>query len=178
MNSSSDASGMEALGLVEAGECPFRGRGTAVDRYATGFFSKKAELADLVCAEWAVLSERHGVIDPRAEVEGVDRAFGELEPAARARWAMDVVAEVASRVRKHEYDRVVVLADRPMREALKDRGGLVSRASAAGAETVEPLAGIGGRERQERWLDEQLSIRADAADPTAADLEAGPDGTP
>lgn len=165
---------METFGLVQAGACPFRGRGTAVDRYATAFFTKKAELAELVCHEWVVLSERHGVIDPDEEVEGVDREFAALEPAAQARWSMDVVADVASRVRKNEYDRVVVFADRPMRDALKERGGLLSRIAAAGAETVEPLAGIGGRERQERWLDEQLSIRRDAADPTAADLGSTP----
>ncbi|MXR40957.1 hypothetical protein GRX01_06330 [Halobaculum sp. WSA2] len=165
---------METFGLVQAGACPFRGRGTAVDRYATAFFTKKAELADLVCDEWVVLSERHGALDPDETVEGVDREFTALEPAEQARWSMDVVADVASRVRKNEYDRVVVFADRPMRDALKERGGLLSRIAAAGAETVEPLAGIGGRERQERWLDEQLSIRRDAADPTAADLESTP----
>ncbi|GAA0220458.1 DUF6884 domain-containing protein [Halobaculum roseum] len=165
---------METLGLVQAGACPFRGRGTAVDRYATAFFTKKAELAELVCDEWVVLSERHGVIDPDEEVEGIDREFTELEPAAQARWSMEVVSDVASHVRKHEYERVIVFADRPMRDALKERGGLLSRIAAAGAETVEPLAGIGGRERQERWLDEQLSIRRDAADPTAADLESAP----
>lgn len=165
---------METFGLVQAGACPFRGRGSAVDRYATAFFTKKAELAGLVCDEWVVLSERHGALDPDETVEGVDREFTALEPAEQARWSMDVVAEVASRVRKNEYDRVVVFADRPMRDALKERGGLLSRIAAAGAETVEPLAGIGGRERQERWLDEQLSIRRDAADPTAADLESTP----
>lgn len=165
---------METFGLVQAGACPFRGRGTAVDRYATAFFTKKAELAELVCDEWVVLSERHGVIDPDATVEGVDREFTALEPAAQARWSMEVVSDVASRVRKHEHDRVVVFADRPMRDALKERGGLLSRIAAAGAETVEPLAGIGGRERQERWLDEQLAIRRDAADPTAADLGSTP----
>ncbi|WP_435064982.1 DUF6884 domain-containing protein [Halobaculum sp. EA56] len=163
---------MDTFGLVQAGACPFRGRGRAADRYATAFFTKKAELAELVCDEWVVLSERHRVIDPDEEVEGVDREFTELEPAARARWSMDVVAEVVSRVRKHEYDRVVVFADRPMRNALKERGGLLSRVAAAGAETVEPLAGIGGRERQERWLDEQLEIRTGDGEPADADLEA------
>ncbi|UIO98967.1 hypothetical protein Hbl1158_10520 [Halobaculum sp. CBA1158] len=163
---------METLGLVQAGACPFRGRGPAVDRYATAFFTKKAELADLVCDEWVVLSERNGVIDPDAEVEGVDREFTELEPAERARWATDVVAEVSSRVRKNEFDRVVVFADRPVRTALKDRGGLLSRVAAAGADTVEPLSGIGGRDRQERWLDEQLAIRREAADPAADDIDA------
>lgn len=163
---------METLGLVQAGACPFRGRGRAVDRYATPFFTKKAELAGIVCDEWVVLSERHGVVDPEEEIEGVDREFTSLEPAARARWALDVVAEVAGRLRKREFDRLVVFADRPMREALKERGGLLSRAAAAGAETVEPLAGIGGSEAQEGWLDEQLAIRAAAADPTAASLDA------
>lgn len=165
---------METFGLVQAGACPFRGRGTAIDRYATAFFTRKAELADLVCDEWVILSERHGVLAPDEEVEEVDREFTDLEPAAQARWSMEVVAEVASRVRKHEHDRVVVFADRPMRDALKERGGLLSRVAAAGAETVEPLAGIGGQERQEQWLDEQLAIRRDAADPTAADLESPP----
>ncbi|MFC7137120.1 DUF6884 domain-containing protein [Halobaculum litoreum] len=163
---------METFGLVQAGACPFRGRGRALDRYATAFFTKKAELATLVCDEWVVLSERHGVLDPDEEVEGIDREFTELEPAEQARWSMDVVADVASRVRKQEYDRLVVFADRPTRTALKERGGLLSRTAAAGAKTLEPLAGIGGRERQEQWLDEQLEIRRDAADPTAADIEA------
>ncbi|MFC7070245.1 DUF6884 domain-containing protein [Halobaculum lipolyticum] len=163
---------MQTFGLVQAGACPFRGRGRAIDRYATAFFTKKADLAALVCDDWVVLSERHGVLDPEAEVEGIDRAFDELEPAEQARWSMEVVADVASRVRKHEYDRVVVFADRPTRNALKERGGLLSRVSAAGAKTIEPLAGIGGPDRQERWLDEQLEIRRDADDPTAADLEA------
>lgn len=163
---------MQTFGLVQAGACPFRGRGRAIDRYATAFFTKKADLAELVCDEWVVLSERHGVLDPEEEVEGIDREFEELEPAEQARWSMEVVADVASRVRKHEYDRVVVFADRPTRDALKERGGLLSRVSAAGAKTIEPLAGIGGPERQERWLDEQLQIRREADDPTAADLEA------
>lgn len=163
---------METIGLVQAGACPFRGRGEVKDRYATEFFTKKAELAEYVSDEWVVLSERHGVVEPDEEVEGIDREFEELEPAEQARWAMDVVAEVASRVRKHEYDRVVVFADRTMRVALEERGGLMSRMAAAGAKTIEPLAGIGGRERQEQWLDEQLAIRADASDPAAADLEA------
>ncbi|MFC7096178.1 DUF6884 domain-containing protein [Halobaculum marinum] len=163
---------METFGLVQAGACPFRGRGRARDRYATAFFSKKAELAELVCDEWVVLSERHGVLDPDEEVEGIDREFDELEPAEQARWSMDVVADVATRVRKQEYDRVVVFADRPTRDALKERGGLLSRMAAAGAKTIEPLAGIGGPDRQEQWLDEQLAIRREAADPTAADLDA------
>ena len=162
---------MDTFGLVQAGACPFRGRGRAVDRYATAFFAKKAELADLVSDEWVVLAEGPGVVDPEAEVEGIDREFTELEPTEQARWSMEVVADVASRVRKHEYDRVVVFADRPMRDALKERGGLLSRMAAAGAKTIEPLAGIGGRERQAQWLDEQLAIRRDAADPSAADLE-------
>ncbi|SHH25202.1 DUF6884 domain-containing protein [Halobaculum gomorrense] len=166
---------METFGLVQAGACPFRGRGKAVDRYATAFFTKKAELAELVSDEWVVLAEGQGVVDPDEEVEGVDREFTELEPAAQARWSMEAVADVASRVRKHEYERVVVFADRPMRDALKERGGLLSRMTAAGAETIEPLAGIGGQEQQERWLDEQLSIRRDAADPSAEDLDSGLD---
>ncbi|WP_277552494.1 DUF6884 domain-containing protein [Halobaculum limi] len=160
---------MNTVGLVQAGACPFRGRGRAVDRYATTFFSKKADLARLTCDDWVVLTEGSGVVDPDAEVEGVDREFTALDPAEQARWSMAVVSEVASRVRKHEYDRVAVFADRPTRDALKERGGLVSRMAAAGAETVEPLAGIGDRERQERWLDEQLAIRR------AEDSAANPD---
>ncbi|WP_435125830.1 DUF6884 domain-containing protein [Halobaculum sp. D14] len=163
---------MNSLGLVQGGACPFSGRGRAEDRYATEFFSLKADLAAHVCDQWFVLSERHGVVAPDEEVDGVDRAFTDLQPGEQARWAMDVVSDVASRVRKREYERVHVFADRPMREALKERGGMLSRVSAAGAETTEPLAGIGGQDRQEQWLREQLDIRRgddaeEAPDPAA-----------
>jgi hypothetical protein len=45
---------------------------------------------------------------------------------------------------------------------MKRRANMESRLAAAGAKLMEPLAGLGDRDRQSKWLSEQLQIRENA----------------
>lgn len=150
---------MPTLGLVQAGSDATREPAPAAEAYDTEFFRLKREFARTCYDDWLVISSAHGLLGPDETVERGGPAFADMEPADRARWAMDVVTELAATVRRNEYGEVAVLADRPVRETLTERGGLRTRVGAAGATMTEPLAGLGGEERQRTWLAEQLSIR-------------------
>ena len=150
---------MPTLGLVQAGSDAPREPTPAGRAYDTEFFRLKREFARTCYDEWLVISGPHGLLEPDETVEREGVSFADMEPAERARWAMGVVTDLAARVRRNEYDEVAVLADRDVRETLIERGGLRTRVGAAGATMAEPLAGLGGEERQRNWLAEQLSIR-------------------
>lgn len=149
---------MTTLGLVQVGPKSVPESVPAARASDTEFFRLKREFARTVYDDWLVVSEEHGLLRPDEPVEHDGTPFATLPPAEQARWAMDVVTDLAALVRRNEYDEVAVLASREVREALIDRGGLRSRAGAAGASTTEPLAGFGEEERQRAWLAEQLEI--------------------
>ncbi|WP_313695203.1 DUF6884 domain-containing protein [Halorarum halobium] len=125
----------------------------------TEFFRLKREFARTSYDDWLVLAADAGVLGPAETVTPDGTTIEGMEPAARARWAMDVVGDVAAIVREQEYEEVAVLASRAMRTTLNERGGFRTRIGSAGASTSEPLAGFGGAERQQQWLTEQLEIR-------------------
>ncbi|QLG62327.1 DUF6884 domain-containing protein [Halorarum salinum] len=155
---------MVSLGLVQAGPEPARTWTPAAEAYDTEFFRLKREFARRSYDEWLVLSAAHGLVEPDEVIERDEVDFADVKPAEGARWAMETVSELAALVRRNEFEEVAVLASRPVRETLVERGGLESRMAAAGARTVEPLAGLGDEDRQRNWLAEQLEIRRDAGE--------------
>lgn len=150
---------MEVLGVVQASPTLAQKHAPADEAYATEFFRLKREFTRTAHDDWLVLSATHGLLEPDERVASDEVTFEEMQPAAQARWALDVVAELATVVRRNEYDEVAVLASRSVRNTLTERGGLRDRILAAGATVSEPLAGLGGEEHQQAWLVEQLEIR-------------------
>lgn len=152
--------GMESLALVQ-GEAFAATGGTkpAEEQYDSEYFNMKLELARIDHDEVYVVTPENGMIKPNVRVPPDTYTFFDCEPGEQARWAMDVVSEVVAETRRHNYDPVAVYADREMRVAMRERANMKSRLSAAGAELLEPLAGLGDRDRQSKWLSEQLYLR-------------------
>jgi hypothetical protein len=157
---------MGSLAVVQAKayDATGMGRKPAIRQYDSKFFNDKWELARYDHDEWYVVTPDHGLIEPTEEVEPDTELFAEFEPSEQARWSLDVVSDVAAEVRRHEYDPVVVYADLEMRNSMKDNASMESRLAAAGAKLIEPLAGLGPQDKQEKWLREQLEIRKAAGE--------------
>jgi hypothetical protein len=154
---------MESLAVVQ-GEAFAAVGGTrpAEEQYDSEYFNMKLALARHDHDEVYIVTPENGLVEPETEVPPDTYTFFDCEPGEQARWALDVVSEIVAETRRHNYDPVAVYADRGMRTAMKQNANMKSRFSAAGAKLMEPLAGLGDRDRQSKWLEEQLYIREHA----------------
>lgn len=145
------------MGLEATAATP--GRDPAAEGYDATYTNRKLALARFDHERVVVCTPSHGVIEPDEPVPPDTTTFEAMTPGEQSRWTLDVAGEVVQAVRREEYDLVAVYADRLVRSRLTGEAGLESRLAAAGAKLSEPLAGLGDRDRQTKWLGEQLAIR-------------------
>ncbi len=141
-----------------------RGTQPAVEGYDSTYVNRKLELAARDHDEVMVCTPDHGLAIPDEPLPPDATGFGLMTPGEQSRWALDVAGELVKIVRREEYDVVAVYADREVRNRLKQDASLQSRLAAAGSRLVEPLAGLGDRDRQTKWLGEQLAVRRQQAE--------------
>jgi hypothetical protein len=154
---------MESLAVVQAEAfAATGGEKPAEEQYDSDYFNMKLELARYDHDEVYLVTPENGLIKPNVVVPPDTYTFFDCEPGEQARWALDVVGELVAEVRRNSYDPIAVYADLEMRNAMKENASAKSRFAAAGARLMEPLAGLGDRDRQSKWLSEQLYIRRHA----------------
>lgn len=131
----------------------------AVESYQSTYVNRKLELAAWDHDEVVVCTPDHGLADPDEPLAPDTTEFALMTPGEQSRWALDVAGELVKIVRREDHDAVAIYADREMRSRLTGDASLESRLAAAGAKLLEPLAGLGDRDRQTKWLGEQLAVR-------------------
>lgn len=136
-----------------------RGTQPAVEGYDSTYVNRKLELAAYDHDRVLVCTPDHELCDPDEPLAPDTREFGMMTPGEQSRWALAVASRLVKIVRREDHETVAVYADRELRRRLKDDASLDSRLTAAGARLLEPLAGLGDRQRQTKWLGEQLSVR-------------------
>lgn len=136
-----------------------RGTQPAREGYDSTYVNRKLALASHDHDEVLGCTPDHELVELTEELPPDATAFGLMTPGEQSRWALSVTGELVKIVRREDYDEVAVYADREVRNKLKDDASLESRLVAAGAKLLEPLAGLGDRDRQTKWLGEQLTVR-------------------
>lgn len=118
----------------------------AEDLYISPWFRKARAYIRKLGAAWRILSAKHGLLDPRTEIEPYEQTLNKMAIAARRAWANAVLSALG----QVDINEVVFLAGARYREFLAP--GLEAR----GILVNVPLRGLGLGE-QLRWFDEQLN---------------------
>jgi hypothetical protein len=115
-------------------------------------FQKSRAWAERNCDEWLILSAKHGLVEPDAELEPYDETLAALSRSQRRDWAEGVFADL---YRRRVLDGTLVfLAGQTYRQ------DLVRLLCKAGALATAPMAGLSiGRQMQ--WLGANLEYGAD-----------------
>ena len=133
------------LYLVACSAAKLAHRAPAADLYTSDLFAAARDYAEahaqLHGSRWAVLSARHGLLDPAQRIDPYDLKLASLTPLSRSRWALLVVLKLE----ELEADRrpIVVLAGKDYADPL--------RYQRPGWAWEEPLRGWRIGERR-RWL--------------------------
>jgi hypothetical protein len=115
--------------------CPAEAR----DLYVSTWFRFARAHVEARYARWAILSAKHGLLDPRARVAPYERTLNAMPRAERRAWGDRVAREVLSA----GPDRVVIFAGARYREDVLpqlERAGVVVDAPLAGLAIGKQLA--------------------------------------
>jgi hypothetical protein len=123
----------------------------AEELYTSDFFQKKRQWAEEHGEGWAILSAKHGVIDPSHTLTPYDVKLGDHDKAERAAWADRVTADVLTRV--SPGDTVVMLAGGDYRK------GVVDALEAAGIKVENPVQGLGIGDQKAKLAEMTRSAR-------------------
>jgi hypothetical protein len=109
---------------------------TAKDLYTSELFRRRRAYAEATGKPWAILSAKHGLVDPDAVIEPYDATLKGMRPGGRLRWAARVAAQLAERFGRLEGRTFEIHAGSDYTEPLRTALG------ATGAVVVAPLAGL------------------------------------
>ena len=111
----------------------------ARDLYLGDLFARSRRYVEALGADWAILSARHGLVEPASVVAPYDQRLG-TDKRARGAWAARVAAQLGE---LGPGDRVVFLAGRAYRDQLG------AELAGRGVAVEAPLSGLGiGHQRQ------------------------------
>lgn len=131
------------VGLVSCSKSKLDHAAPAKDLYTPSYvFRLSRQYVEARCDEWWILSAKHGLVHPDAELEPYDEALTGAPKRIRERWTAKV-REALRELYEGRWIRFIVLAGDAYAGAVR---GL-------GLEVEEPLKGLGtGKRRQ--WLAE------------------------
>lgn len=132
-----------ALVLVSCSKAKLTHAAPARELYCSPAFQMKRALIERVGAQWAILSAKHGLVEPGATVAPYDLTLTSMGVSARRAWARDVTPHLLTRMQG--FDSVVMLAGQSYCEHLV--GPLTER----GISFSEPVRGLRQGE-QLAWL--------------------------
>jgi hypothetical protein len=112
-----------------------QGRPTrAADLYVSDLFRKSRTYAERHAAAWFVLSAKHGLVEPTAEVEPYEMTLNAMTAVERGAWSARVLRQLEHVVKRG--DTVIVLA------GIRYREGIVQQLEELGAKVEVPMAGL------------------------------------
>lgn len=132
-----------SLVLVSCTKAKTNRRTAAQNLYSSPAFSMKKRLIQRCGAKWMILSAKHGLLEPTAEVEPYDQTLTNMGVAARRHWASRLLPDLLPTAIQH--GSVVLLAGDKYVEHL------VQPLRDAGVEVRRPMAGLRQGE-QLQWL--------------------------
>ena len=118
----------------------------ARDLYCSPAFRLKRAMIERAGAPWAILSAKHGLVDPSTVIEPYNVTLVGMGVAARREWSRRVFVDLLPLAREH--GRVLVLAGKSYVEYL------VTPMLAEGIDVSLPLKGL-SQGRQLAWLTAQ-----------------------
>ena len=126
------------VGLVSCSKSKRAGAGRARDVYSSWVFRKSVEYVERECDEWAVLSAKHGLLDPEEVIEPYDESLSRAPKAVRDEWNARVRGQIETRYAGRRV-RFILLAGNAYAGCLE------------GLNSEDPLRGLGTGFRR-RWL--------------------------
>lgn len=117
----------------------------ARELYRSDWFTKARAYVEAIGAPWAILSAKHGLLDPAQVIAPYDETLVGKTRAERLAWGEPIARELAAR-----GGPVVMLAGRQYRDAITDTP------AGAGLVVSAPMIGLGIGE-QKAWLAQQTA---------------------
>src|ERR1044072_4690567 len=122
-------------------------RSLAKELYVSPLFIKSKALAGLEADSWYILSAKHGLLHPDAEIDPYDRTLNRMTRVERQQWADQVVNKLTSV--SAPSDQVTMLAGSAYREML------LPQLTNKGYAVAVPMFGL-SIGNQLRWLNQRL----------------------
>lgn len=149
--------------LTQLGPVPAR------ELYQGDLFKKSVAWAELQGYTWAVLSAKHGLVEPDTELEPYDFSIKDLSDTEAWQWMTQVTQQLktlleSAGITPSKQIKIVMLAGGAYCEA----GTLIHRLRNV-YQVETPLKGLGGIGQQKQWLAEQLRAAGAPEAQAAAD---------
>lgn len=144
-----------ALVLISCTKTKQAGRFAAKDLYCSMQFKWKRGIVERERAEWVILSDSHGLLEPNQEIDKYccPKTLRQMGVADRKKWADRVRPALIDRVKPFDrpkpFDRVIVFAGKFYVENLN------ADLASAGIEICAPLKGL-GQGKQSQWLKQEF----------------------
>lgn len=106
---------MRVVGLISCGKSKLAHAAPARELYTGALFKKARAYVERHCDEWAILSAKHGLVDPQAMIDPYELRLPSSRKA-RQGWAKRVNAQVRER---WPDARIIVLAGKDYRCAFE-----------------------------------------------------------
>lgn len=86
-----------AVGLVGCSKAKLAHAAPAHELYISPLFRKAAEVCSIRFSEWAILSAKHGLIDPEQVISPYDESLTTMSAGRRRAWGQRVAREISER---------------------------------------------------------------------------------
>lgn len=128
---------MRRIGLVGCVKEKAAVRRKAGELYTSTLYVRRRCYVLRTCSEWWILSAKHGLLHPEAEIEPYDVALKDASAAVRRDWSRRVLEAVGREIRPRPGDVFEIHAGAEYR-----RYGLVTGGRLLGCEVVNPTEGL------------------------------------
>ena len=132
-----------ALVLVSCSKAKLANAAPARDLYCSPAFCMKRAIIERSGASWAILSAKHGLVEPGTVIAPYDLTLTEMGVRARKEWARAIEPSLITRA--HGFERVVMFAGQRYSE------NLIAPLAVHGFSVSEPMRGLRQGE-QLAWL--------------------------
>jgi len=137
----------EMVAFVSCAAQKLATRSAAQELYISQLFRKSRQFVETLGCRWFILSAKHGLLDPRTEVEPYELSLDRMGVIDRRRWSNGVISLFDELALSPKI--AVILAGKPYREYL------VPHLDQRGIKVDVPMAGL-KRGPQLQWLTNRL----------------------